>query len=96
MDREIAETVRKLRDTMVKVDVIDVMILQCIKLGAVRYTEIMDCVEDNYGVRLRNALANRLLKLRERGYVARSGEIYTITEDGEKLLAIVRAVVATA
>ena len=80
---------------MVEVDVIDVMILQCIKLGAVKYTEIMDCVEDNYGVRLRNALANRLLKLRERGYVARSGEIYTITEDGASLLEIVRAVVAT-
>jgi len=90
---EIIDSVRKLRDAMVKVDVIDIMIMRCIASGAVRYTDIHNCVK-NYGIELRNALANRLLKLRGRGYVVRSGEIYTITEDGEKLLAIVRAVVA--
>jgi len=91
MEREVVESVRKLRDKMVKIDVIDVIILRCLSEGADRYTALEECVEE-YGITLRNALANRLLKLRERGYVTRGeGGIYVLTEDGRELLKIVRA-----
>jgi DNA-binding HxlR family transcriptional regulator len=91
MEREVIESVRKLRDKMVKIDIIDVIILRCLSEGADRYTALEECVEE-YGITLRNALANRLLKLRERGYVTRGeGGIYVLTEDGRELLKIVRA-----
>ena len=91
MEREIVESVRKLRDKMVKIDIIDVIILRCLSEGGDRYSELEMCVE-GYGITLRNALANRLLKLRERGYVTRGeGGLYTLTEDGKELLKIVRA-----
>jgi DNA-binding HxlR family transcriptional regulator len=91
MQREVVESVRKLRDKMVKIDIIDVIILRCLSEGADRYTALEMCVE-GYGIALRNALANRLLKLRERGYVTRSeGGLYVLTEDGRELLKIVRA-----
>jgi DNA-binding HxlR family transcriptional regulator len=91
MEKDIVESVRRLRDKMVKIDVIDVIILRCLSKGAGRYSELEMCVE-KYGITLRNALANRLLKLRERGYVTRDEEgLYTLTEDGKELLKIVRA-----
>jgi DNA-binding HxlR family transcriptional regulator len=90
MEREVVESVKKLRDKMVKIDVIDVIILRCLSEGADRYTALEECVE-KYGITLRNALANRLLKLRERGYVTRDGNLYALTEDGKELLKIVRA-----
>lgn len=90
MEREVVESVRKLRDKMVKIDIIDVIILRCMSEGADRYTALEMCVEE-YGVTLRNALANRLLKLRERGYVTRDGTLYVLTDDGRELLKIVRA-----
>jgi DNA-binding HxlR family transcriptional regulator len=91
VEREVVESVRRLRDKMVKIDIIDVVILRCLSEGADRYTALEECVE-KYGITLRNALANRLLKLRERGYVARDGgELYVLTDDGRELLKIVRA-----
>jgi len=94
MEREIVESIRRLRDKMVKIDIIDVVILRCLSEGADRYTELEVCVE-NYGITLRNALANRLLKLRERGYVMRNDrELYVLTDDGKELLKIVRALAA--
>jgi DNA-binding HxlR family transcriptional regulator len=90
MEKDIVESVRRLRDKMVKIDVIDVIILRCLSEGVGRYSELEMCVE-KYGITLRNALANRLLKLRERGYVTRNKNLYTLTEDGEELLKIVRA-----
>ncbi len=90
MEKDIVESVRRLRDKMVKIDVIDVIILRCLSEGACRYSELEMCVE-KYGITLRNALANRLLKLRERGYVTRNKNLYTLTEDGKELLKIVRA-----
>jgi DNA-binding HxlR family transcriptional regulator len=90
MEREVVESVRKLRDKMVKIDIIDIIILRCLSEGADRYSELEMCVEE-YGITLRNALANRLLKLRERGYVTRDDTLYVLTEDGKELLKIVRA-----
>jgi len=92
MEREVVESVRRLRDKMVKIDIIDVVILRCLSEGADRYTALEECVE-KYGISLRNALANRLLKLRERGYVTRDDTLYVLTDDGRELLNIVRALV---
>jgi len=94
MEREVVESVRRLRDKMVKIDVIDIIILRCLSEGADRYTALDACVE-KYGITLRNALANRLLKLREGGYVMRNDrELYVLTDDGRELLKIVRALAA--
>jgi len=90
MEREVVESVRRLRDKMVKIDIIDVIILRCLSEGAGRYSALEECVE-KYGITLRNALANRLLKLRERGYVTRDDTLYVLTDDGRELLNIVRA-----
>jgi DNA-binding HxlR family transcriptional regulator len=91
MEREIVESIKKLRDKMVKIDVIDIIILRCLSEGADRYTALEMCIE-KYGISLRNALANRLLKLRERGYVMRNERnTYVLTEDGNEVLEIVRA-----
>jgi len=90
---ELAESIRRLRERVVKVDVIDILILRCIGSARRRYIEIDACVYE-HGVNLRNALANRLLKLRERGLVARDGDAYVLTDDGRELLRIVRALTA--
>ena len=90
VEREVVESVRRLRDKMVKIDIIDIIILRCLSEGADRYTALEECVE-KYGISLRNALANRLLKLRERGYVTRNDTLYILTDDGRELLNIVRA-----
>ena len=94
MEREVVESIRRLRNKMVKIDVIDVIILRCVSEGADRYIALEECVE-KYGVKLRNALSNRLVKLRERGYVARDERnLYVLTDDGKELLKIVRALAA--
>ncbi len=93
MEREVVESVRRLRDKIVKIDIIDVIILRCLSEGANRYSEVEMCVE-KYGITLRNALANRLLKLRERGYVTRDDTVYVLTDDGRELLKIIRALAA--
>lgn len=93
MEREVVESVRRLRDKIVKIDIIDVIILRCLSEGANRYSEVEMCVE-KYGITLRNALANRLLKLRERGYATRDDTVYVLTDDGRELLKIIRALAA--
>jgi DNA-binding HxlR family transcriptional regulator len=93
MEREFVESVRRLRDKMVKIDIIDVIILRCLSEGVDRYSSLEECVE-KYGITLRNALANRLLKLRERGYVTRDDTLYVLTDDGRELLKIIRALAA--